>query len=439
MNSRFVIDSFSLPISDQDILETENYVSVPAVIAAPGIQVYFEDGKEVRVLVPEETLTDRAWLESIAQAPVTDEHPPEPVTPDNVRRYQIGNVGDVVEYDSEKGVVVRMILRDRSAIQAVRSRQKTDTSPAYYADYDDTPGVDPRFGPYDRIQIRRRATNHVAHCWEGRGHQARLLLDSVDRPADLASAWSRIFQPTEDSMDKPTNISVPSFKEQIQGLRDVITFVEELRLDAKDKDQPTTDQGLDPQTLSSAKESLGQLTDVIGQLAAQRDQLNAQLEEMKGEFSAVLAQIQGQGMANNAAESDEAADPLEGGEAPAEDVKDEMALDSKFLDYYNERQRILEVAKRYEIDSLETKGNRQLQREVVEKHTSHLPDDRKLELDSAVAVRAAYRTIESLQGQAPQGQPTKTAWSFETDASQKSSGNPVRDIYAKRREEFRKN
>jgi len=410
MKSSFVVDSFSIPISDQEILETEGFISVPAVIAAPGIQEYMnDDGSVTRVLVPQETLVDPSWLASVAQAPITDEHPKEPVTPDNVKRYSIGNVGDVVEYDTKRGVVVRMILRDRMAIDAVKSRRKVDTSPAYYADYDDTPGVHPEFGAYDRIQIKRRATNHVAHCTQGRGEQARLLLDSVDTPAALAHAWTALF-PTKDSRMATPNTT--ETQQYFAGLREVIALVEELRKDSKDEAAPKDATDIDPEVLASAKESLTGLTGIISQLAAQRDQVTQQLEEMRGELAAVLAEIQG-GAAEAPAEPADAGMEVPQDEAPKEE--EETVMDSKFLDYYNDRQAILKIASEFALDSVETLTNAQLRKAIVEKHTANLPDDRKLHLDSAVEVRAAYQTIEALRSM-PKNTPGK-AWEFAADSS----------------------
>lgn len=430
MNSRLVIDSFTLAISDQDIIETENYISVPAIIAAPGIQEYTSpDGSVVRVLVPESTLVDPSWLASVAQAPVTDEHPEEAVTPENVRKYQIGNVGDVVEYDTKHGVVVRLILRDRAAIEHVRSRSKTDTSPAYYADYDDTPGVDPDHGPYDRIQVKRRATNHIAHCWAGRGKDARLLLDSEDnpQPTDLATAWSSLF-PIKDS--DMTSEQTNTYQQHIDGIKSVLSFVDSLKM-TKDADPAK----IDPELLSSAKTSLVDLTALIGTMASERDQINAQLEELRGEFAAVLAQIQGAPAGEPTGEAPPAGD-AEGaapGEAPLDPEAEAMAQDSKFQAYFNERQRALKMAAEYAIDSVDTKSNAELQRAVVEKHTAGLPEDRKLQLDSAIEVRSAFRTIEALRSM--KSDDAAQPWKFETDAAapKVNQGDVLRKQYSEAR------
>lgn len=422
MKSSFVVDSYSLPISQQDLIETENYLSVPAIIAAPGILTYYnQDGSETRVLVLADTLSEPSSLASLGQAAATDEHPDEPITPDNVRKYSIGNVGDVVEYDTQHGIVVRMILRDRQVIDSVKRKMKVDTSPAYFADYDNTPGVHPEFGPYDRIQTKRKNYNHVAICQEGRGDTARLLLDSADdNPLTLDSlipSWGRLFQ-QDTNMTQKESTAPTALQQNLAGIKDVLNFVDELRRDAKDN--PTKDEApaIDPAALAQAKEGLGTITEMLSGLVSQRDNLNSQVEELRAELAAVLAEIQG----NPAAATAEAPmDEMGEEEEMPMDEESEEVMDSRFLQYHNDREAILKVAREFSIDSVETKTNAKLRREIVEKHTAHLPEDRRLQLDSKVAVRAAFQMIESLRSKTaqPESASAGPGWSMTVDSAPK--------------------
>jgi hypothetical protein len=154
---------------------------VQGFVAKPGVLVYKNaDGREFRELIPADELHDPRSLETLAQAPVTLEHPRVDVDSSNVDQLAVGNVGDEVQVLKDNGFVrVSMVLRRDDVINAVRTRDKTELSPGYTVLIDPTPGVDPVFGRYDAIQ-RGRRYNHLAVTTAARGgHDIHLRADAA--------------------------------------------------------------------------------------------------------------------------------------------------------------------------------------------------------------------------------------------------------------------
>lgn len=156
------------------------------VVAKPGVLTYrTDDGDEVKELVPPTTLEDEEWLSSLARQVVTEEHPENPVDPENVRKHQVGDTGTDVVYD-DGYCRVRMAVRDSDAIESVDSGEREELSPGYHCDVKDKFELDSglvdklesEYGDFDRIQLNRRA-NHVAITEAARaGSDVRLRTDA---------------------------------------------------------------------------------------------------------------------------------------------------------------------------------------------------------------------------------------------------------------------
>ncbi len=149
---------------------------VEGYIAKEGVLDYETPGGELwREYVPAETL--QASAQQLVGLPVTMEHPPEDVTPDNYQEYAVGSVISA-DWDAEANAVrcVLSIMR-RDILEAVDSG-KVELSPGYMADVDETPGNGPH-GAYDAVQTGR-GYNHVAFVDEARGGPAiRARVDSA--------------------------------------------------------------------------------------------------------------------------------------------------------------------------------------------------------------------------------------------------------------------
>lgn len=150
----------------------DGYLTANVRVARTGIQIYrgselgLNDVEFVRVYRPESTVFDKDSLHSYAHKPVTIDHPPEPVTADNWKKYSVGQVGDEVLKDGEF-VRVPMVLMDAQAIKDVEAGKK-QLSLGYMTALDFEPGVTEDGQEYDAIQTAIRA-NHLAVVTAARG------------------------------------------------------------------------------------------------------------------------------------------------------------------------------------------------------------------------------------------------------------------------------
>lgn len=153
---------------------------VEGYAARAGVLEYRTPTGIVRELVRADTLAKVAH--GMARTPVTLEHPdpqlhPHGVTPENAKQLVVGDTdGEVIVHDG--GFVrVKMAIRDRDAITAVK-RGKRELSHGYRVKLDHTPGVDPEFGRYDCEQVARIG-NHIAITDRARaGREVHLRADS---------------------------------------------------------------------------------------------------------------------------------------------------------------------------------------------------------------------------------------------------------------------
>ena len=166
----------------------EGYLLCEARMAKPGVLIYTNaDGSQRRELIRADELSAPTSLATMGRKPVTIEHPSAPVDKNNVAELGVGDVDGEVVYD-DGYVKVRLCVRRADALIAI-GNGKQEVSPGYAVDLDETPGVDPTFGAYDAIQLRRRY-NHLALTDAARGGVTiRLRADgsAVDRSTSEAS------------------------------------------------------------------------------------------------------------------------------------------------------------------------------------------------------------------------------------------------------------
>lgn len=180
----------------------EGFLKGRAVICSTGVYEYRRaDGSVVKELrLPEEVFAP-AFLDSLKLKPLTLDHPMELVTADNIKKYQIGTLGDnpsspngtvgkpTLEgtqdgyqfYNTDQyHVSIDMVVQDAEAIKAIMDGTR-ELSVGYECELEPaTPGARWCGQTYDYIQRGIRA-NHVAIVDKARaGDAARIRLDSTD-------------------------------------------------------------------------------------------------------------------------------------------------------------------------------------------------------------------------------------------------------------------
>src|SRR5574344_1521553 len=115
-------------------------------------------------------------MDSLRMKPVTNDHPKEVVTADNVKLFQVGNLGDNPFNGDNIHLTIDMVIQDSGAIGDIL-KGKRELSCGYTADIVDEKGV--WLGmPYTKRQKNIRY-NHVAVVDSARaGEAARIKLDS---------------------------------------------------------------------------------------------------------------------------------------------------------------------------------------------------------------------------------------------------------------------
>ncbi len=137
-------------------------------------------GKTIRELRPREEVFKPESLKTLVNKPHTDNHPPVMVNSRNVKQYATGKVyGDHKKADDGIHTESRLQVEDETAIRAIEAG-KHEVSCGYHCDIEETSGVHPEWGPYDRIQ-RNIVYNHLASVHRGRaGSGARVTADQSD-------------------------------------------------------------------------------------------------------------------------------------------------------------------------------------------------------------------------------------------------------------------
>ena len=147
-------------------------------IARTGMQQYrgreigLETDEIVEVWRPESEVFDPAAMASFEGKPVTNDHPTEPVTPDNTARYEMGHIQNIRR---GTGALENFLLGDihithTELIDAVRNG-KRQISCGYECEYIEKDG---------KIYQSNIRGNHVAVVDEGRAGVKAAIMDSIN-------------------------------------------------------------------------------------------------------------------------------------------------------------------------------------------------------------------------------------------------------------------
>lgn len=155
------------------------WLRVDAFLTRCGVFKYRNlDGTERRELRTPEEVFNPDSMASFTMIPVTDNHPPAPLTAGNAKLFTVGMTGENVKRD---GMYMRnSIMVTVGEAVAKMDAGKRELSCGYTCDLDMTPGVTADGEHYDAIQRNIRG-NHVAIVDVGRaGTTVRVHMDSAD-------------------------------------------------------------------------------------------------------------------------------------------------------------------------------------------------------------------------------------------------------------------
>lgn len=193
------------------------FLRVPITVTRVGIFVYRQDdGTEWREFRPPEEVFKPESMDSLKGVPVTNEHPSFGLLDsENAAEVMVGFTSDQVERKDDF-LTTYMTLTEKTTIEQVESRKKSEISAGYLADIILKKGTW-RGERYDAIQTNIRY-NHAAVVPKGRaGSDVRIHLDSA---ADQSKRSLRLdsfltpdeTKPREDNMEKILTINGVDYK-----------------------------------------------------------------------------------------------------------------------------------------------------------------------------------------------------------------------------------
>lgn len=159
-------------------LTPQGFLKVPGFATRTGVFTYKDAKGNVRreLRHPDDVFSPES-LATLKYAPVTNDHPPKMLTPENVKQYSVGHATERVEVNRDL-VETDLIIEDANAIKAVQDG-KRELSAGYLAD------LIPEKGTYNGAEYDFRQknikNNHIALVARGRaGPEVRLRMDSND-------------------------------------------------------------------------------------------------------------------------------------------------------------------------------------------------------------------------------------------------------------------
>lgn len=182
INDRFIADR--LPPGKASIDEVTGFLTAPVTLARVGVQYYYgyELGLKDRgfdrigVFRSPEEVFKKDSIVTFVNLTVTDDHPSELVTVDNIKQLQMGSVSDV-KADHEKGVLTGVVtVTDAQQIQKLKNG-KFEVSVGYTNDLRPLAGTY-NGESYEYIQTNIIA-NHLAIVDNGRcGPDCKIVTDN---------------------------------------------------------------------------------------------------------------------------------------------------------------------------------------------------------------------------------------------------------------------
>lgn len=214
-----------------------------------------------RELVHPDEAFDADSLDSLAHAPLTDDHPTGRVTPDSWRSDSIGHIAGRPKRDG-KFIAGELHINHGPAVQKAERGDLVELSCGYTCHYDPTPG-EYQGEKYDGIQ-RRRRYNHVAlgpPGWGRAGSEVRMRLDAlaaVSGAKDEGEEGSPTPAPSFDpnpTRDDGRNGTMPMTAEEQKAYDKAVADAKEAkdRADAAEKAKAAAEQAAKDEKLRADK------------------------------------------------------------------------------------------------------------------------------------------------------------------------------------------
>ena len=236
-----------LNLGSERVYTDEGFLTVPACIAKTGVQNYTaaEMGIKdkppteiIKVYRPKSEVFSDTSLQSFANKPVTNDHPPVLVDTKNSKRYSVGMSANHVTEDGEF-VKTHVTITEAKAIRDIE-KGKCELSNGYLADIDWTPGISDEGEQYDAIQ-RNIKGNHIAIVKIGRAGSNCRLADTNSKLGELATMAKRTIDGVDFELPEPAAQAVDKLQATISD-NEMKLKTKEDELKAKDDEMKKKDE-----------------------------------------------------------------------------------------------------------------------------------------------------------------------------------------------------
>jgi len=264
----FEVDSKGFELTDEGYLIIDSYATRTGVF-----KYQLSDGTTLRQYRPSEEVFNPDSYSTLANKPVTNNHPPEFVDATNAKKYKVGHVRDGVQVVNNKYLKASLVINDADTIAEIKERNKVQVSCGYTCVHDETDGVDGN-ERYDVIQ-RNIRYNHISLVDKGRaGESVRLLTDSKD------DVYYMVDSESEDKQEQPLEDKDNCIKKRSKMETITIDGVsQEVSKEFKDAYEKLRDSKKVADAVAEAEE----LKKGFDSKVAECDSLSEKVEKLEGE------------------------------------------------------------------------------------------------------------------------------------------------------------
>lgn len=264
------------------------YMKANAFATRCGVFTYMNfDGSLRRELRPEDEVFKQESLKTLAEVPLTNDHPPVLLDSKNTRQYAVGFTGAEVKRTEDK-VAINLTVTDDVTIGQVMEGGKQELSCGYFCDIEFKSGMWNGIA-YDAIQ-RNIAYNHLAVVERGRaGPDVKIKMDSGDNKnmavmvhndADEKNSLGADSKPTvkflSEKEQKMTKIKVDGVEYEVS---EAVASVVAPKLDALIK--ATSDLESTKASLDAAKKETAGLQGKVDALDAETKKRDDEIAKLK--------------------------------------------------------------------------------------------------------------------------------------------------------------
>jgi len=170
--------------SDFRVDETTGFLHAKARVTRSGVFDYYtEDGDLIREYRSPEEVFDEESIQSLRLKPITDDHPEEMVTVDNIKDFQIGTVGEDIQKDDDF-LTTNIIITDKEMVTTIVNRKKAnlpiELSLGYNCDVLPDMGIHDKDGWYTHSQHKIKY-NHLSIVDKARAGRDVRILDKLNK------------------------------------------------------------------------------------------------------------------------------------------------------------------------------------------------------------------------------------------------------------------